>query len=81
MPAIGPGVIAGGLLTFVTALGEFVASIMLYVYANRPIAVEVFSQLRIFAFGQAAAYSVLLMGLVVVAVVVSRRLGGQGVQA
>ena len=81
LPAIGPGVIAGGLLTFVTALGEFVASIMLYVYANRPIAVEVFSQLRIFAFGQAAAYSVLLMGLVVVAVVVSRRLGGQGVQA
>ncbi|MBC13158.1 MAG: hypothetical protein CMM85_09335 [Rhodothermaceae bacterium] len=81
LPAIGPGVIAGGLLTFVTALGEFVASIMLYVYANRPIAVEVFSQLRIFAFGQAAAYSVLLMGLVVIAVVVSRRLGGQGVQA
>ncbi len=46
LPAIGPGVVAGGLLTFVTALGEFVASIMLYVYANRPIAVEVFSQLR-----------------------------------
>ncbi|WP_420455496.1 ABC transporter permease [Rubrivirga sp.] len=79
LPAIGPGVVAGGLLTFVTALGEFVASIMLYVYANRPIAVEVFSQLRIFAFGQAAAYSVLLMALVALAVVASRRLGGRGV--
>ncbi len=79
LPAIGPGVVAGGLLTFVTALGEFVASIMLYVYANRPIAVEVFSQLRIFDFGQAAAYSVLLMGLVALAVVASRRLGGRGV--
>ena len=76
LPVIAPGVIAGGLLTFVTALGEFVASIMLYVYANRPISVEVFSQLRIFAFGRAAAYSVLLMGLVALAVVVSRRLGG-----
>lgn len=77
LPVIGPGVVAGGLLTFVTALGEFVASIMLYVYANRPISVEVFAQLRIFAFGQAAAYSVLLMALVAVAVVVSRRLGGR----
>ena len=76
LPAIGPGVIAGALLTFVTALGEFVASVMLYVYANRPISVEVFAQLRIFEFGQAAAYSVLLMALVVVAVGASRWLGG-----
>ncbi len=76
LPVIGPGVVAGALLTFVTALGEFVASIMLYVYANRPISVEVFAQLRIFAFGQAAAYSVLLMGLVALAVVASRWLGG-----
>lgn len=76
-PAIAPGVVAGALLTFVTALGEFVASIMLYVYANRPISVEVFAQLRIFAFGQAAAYSVLLMALVAASVVVSRRLGGR----
>lgn len=76
LPAIGPGVIAGALLTFVTALGEFVASVMLYVYANRPISVEVFAQLRIFEFGQAAAYSVFLMGLVVLAVGASRWLGG-----
>ena len=77
LPAIAPGVIAGALLTFVTALGEFVASIMLYVYANRPIAVEVFSQLRIFEFGQAAAYSVLLMALVALAVGASRLLGAR----
>ena len=76
LPAIGPGVVAGALLTFVTALGEFVASVMLYVYANRPISVEVFAQLRIFEFGQAAAYSVFLMALVVMAVGVSRWLGG-----
>jgi iron(III) transport system permease protein len=65
----------------VTALGEFVASIMLYVYANRPIAVEIFSQLRIYEFGQAAAYSVFLMALVGLAVVASRALGGRGVGA
>lgn len=81
LPTIGPGVVAGALLTFVTALGEFVASIMLYVYGNRPISVEVFSQLRIYEFGQAAAYSVLLMALVGVAVAASRALGGRGVAA
>ena len=78
-PAIRPAVVAGGLLTFVTALGEFVASILLYVYTNRPISVEIFSQLRQYEFGQAAAYSVLLMALVAVAVGVSRLLGGRGV--
>ena len=78
LPVIAPGVVAGALLTFVTALGEFVASVMLYVYANRPIAVEIFSQLRIYEFGQAAAYSVLLMALVGVAVAASRALGGRG---
>ena len=77
LPAIAPGVVAGALLTFVTALGEFVASVMLYVYANRPISVEVFAQLRIFEFGQAAAYSVLLMALVVVSVGASRLLGAR----
>ncbi len=63
-PAILPGVAAGTLLTFVAALGEFVSSIMLYVYGNRPISVEILAQLRLYEFGAAAAYSVLLMGLV-----------------
>ena len=78
-PAVRPAVVAGALLTFVTALGEFVASILLYVYTNRPISVEIFSQLRQYEFGQAAAYSVLLMVLVAGAVGVSRLLGGRGV--
>ena len=63
-PAILPGVAAGTLLTFVASLGEFVSSIMLYVFGNRPISVEILAQLRIYEFGTAAAYSVLLMGLV-----------------
>ncbi len=72
LPVVLPGVVAGALLTFVTALGEFVASILLYVYGNRPISVEVFSRLRLYEFGPAAAYSVLLMALVGAAVAVSR---------
>lgn len=63
-PAILPGVAAGTLLTFVVSLGEFVSSIMLYVYGNRPISVEILAQLRLYEFGTAAAYSVLLMALV-----------------
>lgn len=77
LPLVAPAVVAGGLLTFVTALGEFVASVMLYVYDNRPIGVEVFAQLRQNAFGQAAAYSVLLMAIVAVSVGLSRLAGGR----
>ena len=76
-PAILPGVVAGALLTLVTALGEFVASILLYVYGNRPIAVEVFGQLRDNDLGAASAYSVLLMVLVAVAVGLARLVGGR----
>lgn len=64
LPLIGPGVLAGALLAFVTALGEFVASILLYVYDNRPISVEILSQLRQFNMGSAAAYGMLLLILV-----------------
>ncbi len=74
LPLILPGVLAGTLLTFVAALGEFVSSIMLYVYSNRPISVEILAQLRLFDFGSAAAYSVLLMIMVVVASLSTRLL-------
>ena len=76
-PAIRPGVAAGTLLTFVAALGEFVSSIMLYVYGNRPISVEILAQLRLYEFGAAAAYSVLLMGLVGVSTLALRRWGAR----
>jgi iron(III) transport system permease protein len=43
------------------AVGEFVASVVLYTHANRPISVEILGQLRALSFGTAAAYSVLLI--------------------
>lgn len=64
LPAARPGLIAGGLLAAVTAVGEFVASVVLYTHANRPISLEILAQLRALAFGTAAAYSVLLILLV-----------------
>ena len=51
-------------LAFVTGLGEFVASIVLYTHSTRPISIEILSQLRDFDLGAAAAYGVLLMVIV-----------------
>lgn len=76
LPSIAPGILAGTLLTFVTALGEFVSSILLYVFDNRPISVEILSQLRLYDFGAAAAYSVFLMVLITAATVIITRMGG-----
>ncbi len=75
LPIITPGILAGVLLTFVACVGEFVSSIMLYIYDNRPISMEIWSQLRLYDFGAAAAYSVLLMMIILISTVVIRRLG------
>lgn len=66
LPLVLPGLAAGTMLAFVAALGEFVASILLYTHRTRPIAVEMLSQLRAFNFGGASAYGVLLIALVAV---------------
>ncbi|RMF58142.1 MAG: iron ABC transporter permease [Calditrichaeota bacterium] len=72
-PLLAPAIVSGTLLAFVLALGEFVSSILLYTYANRPISVEIISQLRIFNLGSAAAYSVFLILLIAVVVGLSNR--------
>jgi iron(III) transport system permease protein len=76
LPILGPSILAGTLLTFVAALGEFVSSILLYNFDNRPISVEILAQLRLYDFGAAAAYSVLLMILVGLATLAVRQMGG-----
>lgn len=73
LPLVLPGAVAGSLLAFITALGEFVSSIMVYVYSNRPIAIEILAQLRQFNFGTACAYGVLLIVLIAVSLVVGER--------
>ena len=76
LPAARPGLIAGAMLAAVTAVGEFVASIVLYTHANRPISMEILAQLRGFAFGTAAAYSVILI-LIVLAITLVGRIGAR----
>jgi iron(III) transport system permease protein len=82
LPIILPGVISGSLLCLITSLGEFVSSILLYTYSTRPISVEIFSQLRSYNFGPAAAYSVFLLLIITVLISLSdllvRRFSRQG---
>jgi len=58
----------------VTAVGEFVASVVLYTHSNRPISMEILAQLRALAFGTAASYSVLLIALVLLMTLTARSL-------
>ncbi len=74
LPAARPGLVAGALLAAVTAVGEFVAGVVLYTHANRPISIEILAQLRALAFGTAAAYSVLLIFLVLIMTFAARGL-------
>ena len=81
LPAARPGLVAGAMLAAITAVGEFVASVVLFTHANRPISMEILAQLRDFAFGTAAAYSVLLIGLVLAITVGARYAEGRLVRA
>ena len=61
LPLVRPALMAGLGLSFITALGDFVTSVVLYTYTTRPISIEIASSLRVQEFGIAAAYGVLLM--------------------
>ena len=60
LPVLRPALVAGALLAFLTAFGDFVVSIVLYTFETRPISVEILARLRLQETGVAAAYGVLL---------------------
>jgi iron(III) transport system permease protein len=61
LPMLRPVLAAGAGLAFITALGDFIVSIVLYTYDTRPISMEIMSSLRLQNLGMAAVYGVLLM--------------------
>jgi iron(III) transport system permease protein len=63
LPLLWPSLAAGAGLALITSLGDFVTSIVLYTYETRPVAVEIYSSLRVQELGIAAAHGVLLMGV------------------
>ncbi len=74
LPLVLPGIVSGSLLGMIAVLGEFVSSILLYAYSSRPISVEILSQLRSLHFGAAAAYCVILLGLIALLIWLSKLL-------
>ncbi len=74
LPLVWPGAVAGTLLAFVIALGEYVASVLVYVPTNRPISIKIASELRDFNLGRAAAYGVVLISIIALSMVVASRL-------
>lgn len=74
LPLVWPGAVAGTLLAFVIALGEYVASVLVFVPANRPISIAIASELRDFNLGAAAAYGVVLIAIIAVSMAVAGKL-------
>jgi iron(III) transport system permease protein len=74
VPLVWPGALAGTLLAFVIALGEYVASVLVFVPANRPVSIAIASELRDFNLGSAAAYGVILMVIIAITMTVAARM-------
>jgi iron(III) transport system permease protein len=74
LPLVWPGALAGTLLAFVIALGEYVASVLVFVPSNQPVSIKIASEMRDFNLGTAAAYGVLLICLIAAAMLIAGRL-------
>lgn len=61
LPLLAPALLAGFGLAFITALGDFVTSVILYTFETRPISIEILSSLRLQDLGMGAVYGVFLM--------------------
>jgi len=79
LPILAPAVAAGAAMVFAISLGEYVASILLYVTSNTPISIKIDQQWRGAGLGAAFAYSVFLMLLVAVTFVIARRFASRPV--
>lgn len=79
LPLLAPAIVAGTALVFTTSLGEFVASILLYLPANKPISMGIFEAWRGSGIGAGFAYGVLLMVLVSATFLIAQRLGSRAV--
>ncbi|MDX6499982.1 MAG: iron(III) transport system permease protein [Blastocatellia bacterium] len=74
LPLVAPGALAGALLVFVIAMGEYVASVIVFTPGNRPVSIAIASAMRDFNLGTAAAYGVILIAMIVIVMVVAGRL-------
>ncbi|MEZ4689516.1 MAG: ABC transporter permease subunit [Ignavibacteria bacterium] len=73
LPFVIPSVLSGAMLVFINSVGEFVSTILLYTYSTKTISVEIYSQLRLYNTGAAAAYGIILFIMVMIVVYISRK--------
>jgi iron(III) transport system permease protein len=74
LPLVAPGALAGAMLAFVIAMGEYVASVIVFTPGNRPVSIAIASALRDFNLGTAAAYGVILILMIAIVMAVAGRL-------
>ncbi len=75
LPLLMPALAAATALAFVTGLGDFMASVILYTYDTRPVSLEILGAIRQGEIGVAAAYGVVIALLSTGAFLLAERSG------
>jgi len=73
LPLLGPALAGATALAFVTGLGDFMTSVILYTYDTRPVSLEILGAIRQGEIGIAAAYGVVLTVLSTMAFLFAER--------
>jgi len=81
LPLIAPGVIAGAMLSFVTAINELSSSLVLYAGATKTMPVQIYLTINDGDYGVAAALSTILLAVSALAIFVAFRLLGRDERA
>ena len=74
LPLLYPAIMAGALLAFVNGVGEFVATILIYTPRYRPLSIAINDEIYRANFGTAAAFGVIQVVLVMIAIAISNRM-------
>ena len=77
LPLLGPALAGATALAFVTGLGDFMTSVILYTYDTRPVSLEILGAVRQGEIGVAAAYGVVLAVISTAAFLLAERGSGQ----
>lgn len=81
LPLIAPGVIAGAMLSFVTAINELSSSLVLYSGATKTMPVQIYLAINDGEYGVAAALSTILLAISALAIFIAFRLLGRDERA
>jgi iron(III) transport system permease protein len=77
LPLLGPALAGATALAFVTGLGDFMTSVILYTYDTRPVSLEILGAVRQGEIGVAAAYGVVIAVISAAAFLLAERGAGR----